>query len=161
MMINANKREDCVRLAKELQGKSINQGKNLIKDYAGYSVGCKMKIQSMEEINNKDGFTIYITFALLDERNDSIMECIGVQKFGVVTNVYPTVEEMGKVIDELGMDVDKEQDLESICGDFVDSIGCYRITDFDDFYENFAKVEYQWEVFPTEGVMIAWEDIKD
>ena len=33
MMINANKREDGVRLAKELQGKSINQGKNLIKEY--------------------------------------------------------------------------------------------------------------------------------
>lgn len=160
-MINANKREDCVRLAKELQRKSINQGKNLIKEYAGYSVGCKMKIQSMEEINNKDGFTIYITFTLLDERNDSIVECIGVREFGVVANVYPTVEEICKVIDKLGMDVDKGQDLESICEDFVDAIGCYRITDFDDFYENFAKVEYQWEVFPTEEAMICWEDIEE
>lgn len=159
-MINANKIEDCVRLAKELQGKSINQGKNLIKEYAGYSVGCKMKIQSIEEINNKDGFTIYITFALLDERNDSIVECIGVREFGVVTNVYPTVEEMCKVIDKLGMDVDKGQDIESICGDFVDAIGGYRITDFDDFYGNYAKVEYQWEVVPTEGLMIGWEDIE-
>ncbi len=98
---------------------------------------------------------------MLDERNDSIMECIGVQEFGVVTNVYPTVEEIGKVIDELGMDVDKEQDLESICGAFVDSIGCYKITDFEAFYGNFAKVEYQWEVFPTGEEMICWEDIKD
>lgn len=161
MMINANKREDGVRFAKKLQGKSINQGKNLIKEYAGYSVGCKMKIRSIEEINNKDGFTIYITFSLLDERNDSIVECIGVQKFGVVTNVYPTVEEMCKVIDKLGMDIDKGQELESICGNFVDAIGYCRITDFDDFYGNFAKVEYQWEVFPTEEEMICWEDIKE
>jgi len=160
-MINANKREDGLRLAKELQGKSINQGKNLIKEYAGYSVGCKMKIQSIEEINNKDGFAIYITFTLLDERNDSVVECIGVREFGVVANVYPTVEEMCKVIDKLGMDIDKGQDLEIICGDFVDSISCYKITDFDDFYGNFAKVEYQWEVFLTEGLMIGWEDIKD
>ena len=161
MRINANKREDGVRLVKDLQGKSINQGKNLIKENAGYSVGCNMKIQSIEEINNKDGFTIYITFSLLDERNDSIVECIGVREFGVVANVYPTVEEMCKVIDKLGMDVDKEQELESICEDFVDAIGCYRITDFEDFYGNFAKVEYQWEVFPTEEEMICWEDIKD
>lgn len=161
MMINANKREDGVKLAKELQGKSINQGKNLIKEYAGYSVGCKMVIQSMEEINNKDGFTIYITFALLGERNDSIVECIGVREFGVVANVYPTVEEMCKVIDKLGLDIDKEQELESICGDFVDAIGYFRITEFEDFYGNFAKVEYQWEVFPTEGLMIGWEDIED
>ena len=54
-----------------------------------------------------------------------------------------------------------EQELESICGDFVDVIGGYRITDFEDFYGNFAKVEYQWEVFPTEEEMICWEDIKD
>lgn len=161
MMINANKREDGVTLVKELQGKSINQGKNLIKENAGYSVGCKMKIQSIEEINNKDGFTIYITFSLLNERNDSIVERIGVREFGVVANVYPTVKEMCKVIDKLGMDIDKEQELESICGDFVDVIGYCRITDFDDFYGNFAKVEYQWEVFPTEGVVICWEDIKD
>ena len=160
-MINANKREDGVRLVKELQGKSINQGKNLIKEYAGYSVGCKMKIQSIEEINNKDGFTIYITFSLLDERNDSIVEYIGVREFGVVTNVYPTVEEMCKVIDKLGMDVDKGQDFDSVFEDFVDAIGGYRITDFDDFYGNFAKVEYRWEVFPTEEEMIGWEDIED
>ena len=161
MMINANKREDGLRLAKELQGKGINQGKNLIKENAGYSVGCKMKIQSIEEINNKDGFTIYITFTLLDERNDSIVECIGVREFGVVANVYPSVDEMCKVIDKLDMDIDKGQGLESICEDFVDSIGCYRITDFADFYGNFAKVEYQWEVFPTEEEMICWEDIKN
>lgn len=160
MMINANKIEDCVRLAMELQGKSINQGKNLIKEYAGYSVGCKMKIPSIEEINNKDGFTIYITFTLVDERNDSIVECIGVREFGAVTNVYPTVEEMCKVIDKLGMDIDKGQHLESICEDFVDAIGYCRITDLDDFYGNFARVEYQWEVFPTEGLMIGWEDIE-
>lgn len=159
-MINANKIEDCVRLAMELQRKSINQGKNLIKEYAGYSVGCKMKIQSIEEINNKDGFTIYITFTLLDERNDSIVECIGVREFGVVANVYPTVEEMCKVIDKLGLDIDKGQELESICGDFVDVIG-YSIKDFDAFYEKFNKVEYQWEVVPTEGLMIGWEDIEN
>ena len=161
MMINANKREDGLRLVKELQGKSINQGKNLIKEYVGYSVGCKMKIQSIEEINNKDGFIIYITFSLLDERNDSIVECIGVREFAVVTNVYPTVEEMCNAIDKLGILVDKEQDLESICEDFVDAIDCYRITDFDDFYGNFAKVEYQWEVFLTDEDMICWEDIED
>ena len=160
-MINVNKREDGLRLVKELQGKSINQGKNLIKEYAGYSVGCKMKIQSMEEINNKDGFTIYITFSLLSAVDNNIVECIGVQKLGVVANVQPTMEEMCKAIDKLGLDVNKEQDLESVCEDFVDAVGCYRITDFDDFYGNFAKVEYRWEVFPTEGEMICWEDIKD
>lgn len=45
---------------------------------------------------------------------------------------------------------------ESICGDFVDAIGYCRITDFENFYGNFAKVEYQWEVFPTEEDMICW-----
>lgn len=92
---------------------------------------------------------------------DSIIECIDVREFGVVANVYPTVEEMCNAIDKLDMVVDKAQDLESICEDFVDAIGGYRITDFEDFYGNFAKVEYQWEVFPTEEEMICWKDIKD
>lgn len=56
---------------------------------------------------------------MLDERNDSIVECIGVREFGVVANVYPTVEEMWKAIDKLGMNVDKEQDLESICEELL------------------------------------------
>ena len=158
--MNVNNREDALMMTRVLQGKSVEEGKNLIKKIAGIRKGCFHRTTYLEAgSDNNNSFWIYVKYSLLDNCKAVMTESIGLDECGIVATIFPTKEELVKAIKLFKLDIDTDQSESEIIDDLVEVID----DKFDEytFFDNFCLVHYQWEVWPTEEDMVDWNELED